>query len=164
MGPAVSETIFDAGLRRAAVRQYTAIYNGDVAGYRQTVLTAFQQVEDALAAERILSRQIGQQQQAAQSAQKVLDLETARYETGVDPYIDVVTAQGTLLADRQTLATLHTAGDDRVGATDRGAGRRMGQHAAGDAGAGVEEAGGGGDRDSEVRGIVGRKGRAPWRG
>ena len=108
LGGSASETLFDAGLRRAAVRQYTAIYNSDVAGYRQTVLTAFQQVEDALAAERILSRQIGQQQMAAQSAQKVLDLETARYETGVDPYIDVVTAQGTLLADRQALATLHT--------------------------------------------------------
>jgi len=108
LGGSASETLFDAGLRRAAVRQYTAIYDADVAGYRQTVLTAFQQVEDALAAERILSRQIGQQEMAAQSAQKVLDLETARYETGVDPYIDVVTAQTTLLADRQTLATLHT--------------------------------------------------------
>ena len=54
------------------------------------------------------SQQIAQQQMAAQSAQKVVDLETARYETGVDPYIDVVTAQATLLADRQTLATLHT--------------------------------------------------------
>ena len=108
VGPAVSETIYDGGLRRAAVRQYTAIYDADVAGYRQTVLTAFQQVEDALAAVRILSRQIEQQQQAAQSAQKVVELETARYETGVDPYIDVVTAQTTLLGDRQTLATLHT--------------------------------------------------------
>jgi NodT family efflux transporter outer membrane factor (OMF) lipoprotein len=108
VGPAVSETIYDGGLRRAAVQQYTAIYDADVAGYRQTVLTAFQQVEDALAAERILAQQIVQQQMAAQSAQKVLDLETARYETGVDPYIDVVTAQTTLLADRQTLATLHT--------------------------------------------------------
>ncbi|MGA2436997.1 MAG: efflux transporter outer membrane subunit [Acidobacteriaceae bacterium] len=108
LGGSASETLFDAGLRRAAVRQYTAIYDADVAGYRQTVLTAFQQVEDALAAERILSQQIGQQEQAAQSAQKFVDLETARYETGVDPYIDVVTAQGTLLADRQTLATLHT--------------------------------------------------------
>lgn len=108
VGPSVSETIYDGGLRRATVRQYTAIYNSDVAGYRQTVLTAFQQVEDALAAERILSQQIEQQQMAAQSAQKFVDLETARYDTGVDPYIDVVTAQGTLLADRQALATLHT--------------------------------------------------------
>jgi len=60
VGPAVSETIYDGGLRWAAVRQYTAIYNADVAGYRQTVLIAFQQVEDALATERILSQQIAQ--------------------------------------------------------------------------------------------------------
>ena len=54
------------------------------------VLNAFQQVEDYLAAVRILSQQMVQQQAAAQSAQRFLDLETARYETGVDPYIDVV--------------------------------------------------------------------------
>lgn len=88
--------------------QYAAVYNGDVDSYRQTVLSAFQQVEDALAAVRILSQQIQQQEQALKSAQQVVDLETARYETGVDPYIDVVTAQNTLLADRQTLTTLHT--------------------------------------------------------
>jgi NodT family efflux transporter outer membrane factor (OMF) lipoprotein len=108
IGPSASETIFDAGLRRATVNQFIEVYNADVAGYRQTVLTAFQQVEDALAAERILSQQMEQQQSAVQSAQRVVDLETARYETGVDPYIDVVTTQTTLLADRQTLATLHT--------------------------------------------------------
>jgi NodT family efflux transporter outer membrane factor (OMF) lipoprotein len=108
IGGSASETLFDAGLRRATVMQYEAIYNGDVASYRQTVLSAFQQVEDALAAVRILSQQIQQQEQALKSAQQVVDLDTARYETGVDPYIDVVTAQMTLLADRQTLATLHT--------------------------------------------------------
>jgi NodT family efflux transporter outer membrane factor (OMF) lipoprotein len=108
IGPTVSETIFDAGLRRATVNQYIAVYNADVAGYRQTVLTAFQQVEDYLAAVRILSQQIQQQQLAAQSAQQFVDLEMARYETGVDPYINVVTAQTTLLSDQQTLATLHT--------------------------------------------------------
>jgi NodT family efflux transporter outer membrane factor (OMF) lipoprotein len=108
LGGSASETIYDGGLRRAAVMQYQAIYNGDVASYRQTVLNAFQQVEDALADERILSQQIQEQEQAEKSAQQVVDLETARYETGVDPYIDVVTAQTTLLADQQTLATLHT--------------------------------------------------------
>jgi len=108
LGGSASELIYDAGLRRATVMQYEAIYNGDVASYRQTVLAAFQQVEDALAAVRILSQQIQQQEQAEKSAQQVVDLETARYETGVDPYIDVVTAQNALLADRQTLATLHT--------------------------------------------------------
>jgi NodT family efflux transporter outer membrane factor (OMF) lipoprotein len=108
VGPSVSETIFDAGLRRATVNQYIEIYNADVASYRQTVLTGFQQVEDYLAAVRILSQQLQQQQAAAQSAQQFVDLETARYETGVDPYIDVVTAQNTLLSDQQTLTTLHT--------------------------------------------------------
>jgi NodT family efflux transporter outer membrane factor (OMF) lipoprotein len=106
IGPSVNETIFDAGLRRATVNQFIATYNADVASYRQTVLTAFQQVEDALATVRILSQQIKQQQGAEQSAQQFVKLETARYETGVDPYIDVVTAQTTLLADQQTLTTL----------------------------------------------------------
>ena len=108
IGPSASETIFDAGLRRATVNQYIEVYNSDMAGYRQTVLTAFQQVEDYLAAVRILSQQVQQQQAATQSAQQFVDLETARYETGVDPYIDVVTAQTTLLSDQQTLASLHT--------------------------------------------------------
>ena len=108
VGPSISETIYDGGLRRATVRQYTAIYNGDVASYRQTVLTAFQQVEDYLAAVRILSEQVQQQQLATQSAQRFVEMETSRYQTGIDPYINVITAQGTLLSDQQTLATLHT--------------------------------------------------------
>jgi len=108
LGGGFSETVYEGGLQRATAVQYAAIYNADLASYRQTVLAAFQQVEDALASERILTTQIGQQEQAAATAQKVVELETARYETGIDPYIDVVTAQATLLADRQTLATLHT--------------------------------------------------------
>jgi NodT family efflux transporter outer membrane factor (OMF) lipoprotein len=107
VGPSVSETIFDAGLRRATVNQYIATYNADVASYRQTVLTAFEQVEDYLAATRILSKQILQQEQAVQSANKYVELETGRYETGIDPYVDVVTAQTTLLSGQQTLQTLH---------------------------------------------------------
>jgi NodT family efflux transporter outer membrane factor (OMF) lipoprotein len=108
VGPGVSETIYEGGLRRATVRQYTAIYNADVANYRETVLTAFQQVEDYLSATRILSNQIQQQQAAAQSAQQFVNLETARYQTGIDPYVDVLTAQTTLLSDQQTLTTLQT--------------------------------------------------------
>jgi NodT family efflux transporter outer membrane factor (OMF) lipoprotein len=108
VGASVAQPVFDAGLRRATVNQYVEVYNADVASYRQTVLTAFQQVDDYLAAVRILSQQLLQQEAAAQSAQQFVDLETARYETGVDPYIDVVTAQNTLLSDQQTLATLHT--------------------------------------------------------
>jgi NodT family efflux transporter outer membrane factor (OMF) lipoprotein len=106
VGPAVSETIFDAGLRRATVNQYVATYNGDVATYRQTVLTAFQQVEDYLSEVRILGDQIKQQQLAEQSAKQYLELQTARYETGVDPYVNVVTAQNTLLSDQQSLTSL----------------------------------------------------------
>ena len=108
VGASVPETIFDAGLRRATVSQYVATYNADVALYRQTVLTAFQQVEDYIASVRILSRQYQQQQTATASAQKALDLEMGRYQTGLDPYIDVVTLQNTLLTDQSTMATLRT--------------------------------------------------------
>ena len=107
VGPSVSETIFDAGLRRATVNQFVATYNADVANYRQTVLTAFQQVEDNLSEVRILSKQLLQQQEAVESSKKFVELETARYNTGIDPYVDVVTAQNTLLSDQQSLATLH---------------------------------------------------------
>jgi len=106
VGPSVSETIFDGGLRRATVNQYIATYNANVASYRQTVLTAFQQVEDYLADVRILSLQIEQQRAAEQSAEQYLSLETGRYETGIDPYVDVVLAQTTLLSDQQTLVSL----------------------------------------------------------
>ena len=70
-------------------------------------LPPFQQVEDSLAAVRILSQQIQQQQLAEKSAQEFVDLEMERYQTGIDPYVNVVTAQTTLLTDQQTLATLH---------------------------------------------------------
>lgn len=106
VGTSLSETIFDAGLRRATVQQYVATYNADLASYRQTVLTAFQQVEDGLAEVRILSKEIGQEQQAVDSAQTYLKLEQARYETGIDPYVDVLIAQTTVLSDQQTLNAL----------------------------------------------------------
>jgi NodT family efflux transporter outer membrane factor (OMF) lipoprotein len=106
IGASLPETIFDAGLRRATIQQYTATYNADLAAYRQTVLSAFQQVEDGLAEVRILSRQIDQEQQAVDAAQTFLKLEQARYDTGVDPYIDVLIAQTTVLADQQTLNAL----------------------------------------------------------
>ena len=103
IGASLPETIFDAGLRRATVQQNVAIYNADIASYRQTVLTAFQQVEDSLAEVRILSKEIQQEQRAVESAQTYLKLEEARYDTGVDPYVDVLIAQTTVLADQQTL-------------------------------------------------------------
>ena len=106
VGPSISQTIYDGGLYRATLHQYIATYNADLATYRQTVLTAFQQVEDSLADVRILSQQIEQQRNVVTSAQSALHLEMGRYETGVDPYLDVVTLQTTLLTDQQTLASL----------------------------------------------------------
>src|SRR5580658_8724748 len=105
VGPSFSQPIFNAALK-ADLHQFVAIYNADVASYRQTVLTAFQQVEDSLSQTRILSQQIEQQRAAVASAQASLDLEMGRYETGIDPYIDVVTLQNTLLTDQQTLYSL----------------------------------------------------------
>ncbi|HEX2789548.1 MAG TPA: efflux transporter outer membrane subunit [Steroidobacteraceae bacterium] len=106
VGPTLSETLFDAGLRRATVQQYQAAYDQTVASYRQTVLTAFQQVEDNLAALRILSREIQQQDTAVASAERLLAIATDRYQLGLDPYLDVITAQTALLSDRQTAVNL----------------------------------------------------------
>lgn len=106
-GPSISETVYDGGLRRATVNQYIATYNADVAAYRQTVLTAFQQVEDSLAEVRILSEQIEREKEAVDSSETFLKLESGRYESGIDPYIDVVTAQNTLLSNEQSLTILH---------------------------------------------------------
>jgi NodT family efflux transporter outer membrane factor (OMF) lipoprotein len=105
VGPSFSQPIFNAALS-SALHQYVAVYNADVASYRQTVLTAFQQVEDYLAQTRILSQQIQQQRAAVASAQQSLDLEMGRYETGIDPYINVVTLQNTVFSNQQTLTSL----------------------------------------------------------
>jgi NodT family efflux transporter outer membrane factor (OMF) lipoprotein len=106
IGPSASQVIFDGGLYRAELHQYQATYNADLATYRQTSLTAFQQVEDALAETRLYSQQILRQEEATKSSQQYLDMEMQRYNTGVDPYIDVVTAQTTVLGNQQTLNSL----------------------------------------------------------
>jgi NodT family efflux transporter outer membrane factor (OMF) lipoprotein len=106
VGPSLSETIFDAGLRRATVQQYQAAYDVTVANYRNTVLTAFQQVEDNIAELRILSVELGQQDTAVNSANRNLQLATDRYRLGIDPYLNVITAQTTLLSNQQTAVNL----------------------------------------------------------
>jgi NodT family efflux transporter outer membrane factor (OMF) lipoprotein len=106
LGASASQTIFDGGLRRATLRQYNAQFNADVAAYRQTVLTAFQQVEDYVATVRVLSQQIDRQKAAVAAAQRFLDIATSRYQTGIDPYLNVITAETTLLSDQQTEVTL----------------------------------------------------------
>lgn len=108
LGGSVSETLIDFGARHATVQQYQAEYDADVAGYRQTVLTAFREVEDYLAASRILATQTQQQALAIQSAQKYLDIATGRYQTGVDTYLNVLTAQNALLNNQLTQINLRT--------------------------------------------------------
>jgi NodT family efflux transporter outer membrane factor (OMF) lipoprotein len=105
-GPTASETVFDGGLRKSTMAQFTALYNADVANYKQVVLTAFQQTEDNLAALRLLTQEIQQEQETVASAQRFFDVASARYKTGLDPYLNVFTAQSTLLADQLTVVTL----------------------------------------------------------
>jgi len=100
-GPSVAETIFDAGLRKATVQQYRANYDATVVNYRQTVLTAFQQVEDNLASLRILQQDIEQQNAATEAAARALQEATTRYKAGLDPYLNVIAAQTALLNDQQ---------------------------------------------------------------
>jgi len=106
VGPGVAQAIFDAGLRRATGQQFQGAYERTVANYRQTVLTAFQEVEDNLAALRALDTVIQQQDSAIQAAKRTLDIAQARYKGGLDPYLNVIVAQTSWLADQQATVTL----------------------------------------------------------
>jgi len=101
VGPALAETLFDAGRRRATSESAIANYDATVATYRQTSLTAFQEVEDNVAALRILENETQQQQQAVASSQESLQLFTNRYKGGVDTYLQVITAQTIELANER---------------------------------------------------------------
>jgi outer membrane protein TolC len=100
------ETLFDAGLRAATVEQFRSQYDQTVANYRQTVLTAFQQVEDNLALLRILSVEIQYQDTAVKSAERNLALAMDRYRLGIDPYLNVITAQTSLLSNQEATVNL----------------------------------------------------------
>jgi len=101
VGAAITQTIFDAGRRRATSDAARAAYDATVATYRQTTLAAFQQVEDNLAALRILGEEQQEQRRAVQSAGESLQLFTNRYRGGVDNYLQVITAQTTLLTNQR---------------------------------------------------------------
>jgi NodT family efflux transporter outer membrane factor (OMF) lipoprotein len=105
-GPAASELLFDAGLRHATVEQFKAQYDATVANYRQAVLTAFQQVEDNLSSLRLLSAEIQYQDTAVNSAAKTLAIAADRYMLGLDPYLNVITAQTALLSNQETSVNL----------------------------------------------------------
>jgi outer membrane protein TolC len=99
-------TLFDVGRRRAANDQAKAGYDSSVASYRETVLTGFQQVEDNLAALRILEQEAGVQATAVEAAQRSLSLSKTRYEGGVTSYLEVITAQNAALADEVTAVNI----------------------------------------------------------
>jgi NodT family efflux transporter outer membrane factor (OMF) lipoprotein len=101
VGPSMAQTLFDAGRRHATSDAALAGYDAAVASYRETALTAFQQVEDNLAALRVLEHEAGQQREAVASAEESLELFTNRYQGGVDNYLQVITAQTTALENQR---------------------------------------------------------------
>jgi NodT family efflux transporter outer membrane factor (OMF) lipoprotein len=106
VGASLAQTLFDAGLRKAVTEQARAKYQGTVANYRQTVLTAFQEVEDNLSTLRILSQELQQQNAAVESSQRYLTFANARCQSGLDSYLDVITAQTALLSNQRTALNL----------------------------------------------------------
>ena len=102
LGPALAQTVFDAGLRRAQTAQAMATYDENVATYRQTVLGGFQEVEDNLAALRILGQEAAVQAEAVQAARESLAIVTNQYRAGTVNYLAVVVVQATALANERT--------------------------------------------------------------
>jgi outer membrane protein TolC len=102
----LAETLFDGGRRRATSQGARANFDAVTANYRQTTLTAFQQVEDNLAALRILERESQQQRDATSSADDWLQVSTNRYTGGVDNYLQVIIAQTTDLANQRNEADI----------------------------------------------------------
>lgn len=106
VGPALAQTVFDGGARKANLESVRASYDAAIASYRATVLTAFQEVEDSLSNLRILDHESEVQQRATESAQKSLDLALQQYKGGIQSYLQVVTAQSTLLNNQRQLVSL----------------------------------------------------------
>lgn len=108
VGPQLAETLFDGGRRRAQVRLTQAAYDATVANYRQTVLTAFQQVEDSLAELRILAEEADITDRAVKAARQSLDISTAQYRGGIANYLQVITAQTSLLQNQRAAVNILT--------------------------------------------------------
>jgi len=106
VGGSAVMTVFDVGRRRAVTDQALAAYDYQVAAYRENVLTGFQQVEDNLAAVRILENEARVQDEAVVAAQRSLDLSITRYKGGVTTYLEVITAQSAALSDQVTAVNI----------------------------------------------------------
>ena len=107
LGAAISETVFDGGLRKAVTEEARAAYDATVASYRQTVLTAFQDVEDNLAALRILEDEARVQDEAVHAAQQALTVVMNQYQAGTLSYLDVVVTQTTALANERAAVDIY---------------------------------------------------------
>lgn len=107
-GPSVNEVLYDAGRRRGQVEFAVAQREQATADYRQSVLVAFQEVEDELAALRILETESGQEQEAATAARNAVRLSTARYTRGLSSYLDVLTNETVALTDERAVAAILT--------------------------------------------------------
>jgi NodT family efflux transporter outer membrane factor (OMF) lipoprotein len=101
-GFSLSETLFDGGARKAQVEQAQAVYDTDMGAYRQTVLTGFQEVEDNLAALRILADEANAQDEAVRAAQQSLAVTNNQYQAGIVSYLNVVVAQTIALTNKRT--------------------------------------------------------------
>jgi NodT family efflux transporter outer membrane factor (OMF) lipoprotein len=108
IGPTLVQTLFDGGRRKAVSEQVQAQYDGTVATYRQSVLTAFQEVEDSLSALRILERESREQAAAVKSAERSLELANNRYKGGITTYLEVITAQNLALGDESAAVQIQT--------------------------------------------------------
>ena len=106
VGPSLQLPLFTGGRNRAQLASAKAAYGATVANYRQTVLSAFQEVEDQLAAQRLLARELEAENAALKSARRTLEISTTRYKGGVITYLEVATAQNAALAHEQTVVQL----------------------------------------------------------
>ncbi len=108
VGGSAVQTVIDGGRRRAVTQQARDNHEATVASYRENVLEAFQQVEDNLAALRLLEQELATQQVAVASARRSVDLSTTRYKRGITTYLEVLTAQSIALTNERTAADLMT--------------------------------------------------------
>jgi NodT family efflux transporter outer membrane factor (OMF) lipoprotein len=106
VGPTLQLPLFTGGRNRAQLAFAKAAYQGSVAAYRQTVLTAFQDVEDQLAAQQLLASQLARESAALDAARRALDISNNRYKAGVEAYLDVIIAQTSVLLHEQNVVQL----------------------------------------------------------